>query len=69
MTKCLWHKCGKEFAPAHHLQRFCSDRCRASRQAWKQQRGSVLVDLLLANDTKALDRERLKLMKEIYGGS
>lgn len=64
MTKCLWHECGKDFAPTHHLQLFCGKSCRQDRALWKQRRGSVLVDLLLENNLPALEAERAKLLKE-----
>jgi hypothetical protein len=63
--KCTWHICGQEFAPGHYKQIFCSESCRQARAAWRQRRGSALVDPLINMDTAALAKLRAQLIKEI----
>jgi len=62
---CLWHECDKEFAPDHHLQRFCSKACQSARANWKARRGSALVDPLLDGKLADLETARDKMKREI----
>lgn len=72
---CKWHGCRKGqhrtralFTPRRRTQEFCSDECRRARGAWKERRGAVLVDLLLADEhlpTGPLDEAREQILNEI----
>ncbi len=69
---CKWHNCTKgpagargRFTPARTNQEFCSTQCRGNRAAWRQTRGSVLVDPLLNEDWEALKELRAQIKREI----
>jgi hypothetical protein len=72
---CRWHGCRKGqhrtralFEPRRRTQDFCSEECRRARAAWKERRGAVLVDLLLAEEhlpLGELDTAREALIDEI----
>jgi hypothetical protein len=72
---CKWHGCRKGkhrtralFEPKRRTQEFGSEECRRARAAWKERRGGVLVDLLLAEEhlpCGPLDDARTMLLDEI----
>ena len=69
---CKWHNCEKgpggsraRFTPSRSDQEFCSTDCRIARAAWRQNRGSTLVDLVIEGKWAELRRAREELQKEI----
>lgn len=71
MRDCKWHKCTKgpggaraRFRPRRRDQEFCSSECRNARAAWRQARGSVIVDLLLDANWTELEYQRALLLRE-----
>lgn len=62
---CRWHKCRAAFEPVRVDQEFCSGRCRNNRAAWRQARGSRLVDLVIEGKWKELREAREQLNEEI----
>ncbi|AGH16010.1 hypothetical protein DVVG_00024 [Dunaliella viridis virus SI2] len=69
---CKWHACQRgqdggraTFTPTRPSHEFCSTECRAARAAWRQRRGSVLVDMLIDGRWADLRRQRDQLEEEI----
>lgn len=69
---CKWHKCTKgpagsrgRFTPSRADQEFCSTDCRIARAAWRQTRGSTLVDMLIEGRWSDLRKTREELKQEI----
>ena len=65
MKRCAWHECNRAFTPGHHRQKFCSPECQKARGAWKARRGGPLVDLLLADNKKALEEAKRRIKEEM----
>lgn len=70
-VQCQWHLCAKgeagkpaTFTPARRNQHFCSAQCRVERAAWRQRRGSILVDPLIEGDWTKLRELRDEIIKE-----
>lgn len=65
MKQCKWHLCRKEFKPSRITEDFCCPDHRRARAAWRAQRGSTLVDLLIDGDMEKLQERRGQLLEEI----